>query len=158
DVGIEVDDRHQSLLRVVVLEDSAKNGTAAVVELRDDVERRDLVEGVEDRVARIEIHRTRVGQHAVELELEILPSTFEEAVTEVVEDDEASLLKVRPEAKRLLVGHRPEAGLAHVGDRVLEELRVVEREDVRTLGIRADRGQRGEDLREMLFGGRIAVG
>ncbi len=95
----------------------------------------------------------RLRQHAQHLRLEVAPVL----VAEVVDDDEAALLQVRAQARRLLVGHDPGAGLAHVRDRVLEQLRIVERQDVRFVRVRVQVAQLVQDLHEMLLAGRVVV-
>src|SRR5665213_3062341 len=44
DVGVEVDHHHQTLLGIIVLEDSAEQRRPAIVELPHDVERRNVDE------------------------------------------------------------------------------------------------------------------
>src|SRR5947209_6688676 len=54
DVGAVVDDRHQALLGIVVFEQAIELRPIAIVRLRDDTERFDMKERIEDRKRRIE--------------------------------------------------------------------------------------------------------
>ena len=57
----------------------------------------------------------------------------------------------------LLVGHRPEARLGHVGDRAREELGIVEREDVALVEMRLEERDLLQDAHEVPLGARIVV-
>src|SRR5207249_125564 len=74
DVGVEIDHRHQPLVRIVVLENPAEDRLAGVVVLRHDVEVVDLEERMENRMAGVEIDEAGAGQHAQHLCLEAVPA------------------------------------------------------------------------------------
>ena len=77
---------------------------------------------------------------------------------EVVEDQEATLLDVVLNARQLAVIHLPEARLGHVGNRIREDLRVVQPEDVAAFEMRFDERDLLEDPREVALGPRVVVG
>ena len=78
----------------------------------------------------------RAGQHPIEVRRERLPSAGVVAAPaerlEVVDDDEAALLDVGAQRGGLAVGQRPPADLDDVRDRVLEQLRVVQRRTLKS--------------------------
>ena len=78
-------------------------------------------------------------------------------VTKIVEDDHSAFSKVIAQPLRLLVGHGPEAGLRHVENRIVEERRIVEREDVRAVDARRGECQLAQNLHHVDVGGRIVV-
>ena len=65
--------------------------------------------------------------------------------------------EIRAERRRLPVGHRPPAGFGDVGDRILRQLRVVQREHVEGVGVRAEIADLVHDPHQVVFGERIAV-
>src|SRR6185503_15629412 len=89
----------------------------------------DLEKGMKDLRAAVELHPPRLGQHDPHLFLQVVPVI----PAEVVEDDEASLEQVGPERRRLFGRYRPESWFRHVGDRIVEQLRVRQREDIRSV-------------------------
>src|SRR5262249_25328763 len=152
DVGVVVDHHHDPLRRIVVLVDRPEYRRRRIVILRH-VERLDFEKRVEDRVVDVEVVDSRLRQHAEHLRLEVAPVRH----PEVVDDHEAALLQKGAQAERLLIGHHPAAGLAQVGNRVLEQFRIVEGDDVGLLRVRVQVGQLVHDLHEVLFAGRIVV-
>src|SRR5580765_6189703 len=155
DVGAVVHHDHHPFLRVVVLEDAVELRLVAVVRLRDDLERRDLEERVKDDHRRVERQQLRTRNGALDVRLHVRPALAGAAVavvTEVVEDEEAALFQVRREPFRFLVGHRPETGLRHVGDRVVHQHRVVQREHVAAVRMRMKVGHFIHDLHQVRFG------
>ena len=102
----------------------------------------------------IELDPAPFRQHALHLFLEVVP--LRRAV-EILEHGEATLQQISAERARLDLGHRPEAGLPHEGDRILEQIRIVEREDATAVDVDVEIGELVQDLREMLFGARIVV-
>ena len=67
-----------------------------------------------------------VGQHPAHLRLEVGPLR---GAVEVLEDREAALQQVGAKRLGFAVGQVPEARLPHERDRILEQLRIVERQD-----------------------------
>src|SRR5439155_293343 len=154
DVGVVVHHHHHPLIRIVALEDRPERRCAAIVILRDDVETVDLEEGVENRLRCVELDEPPFRQHALYLLLEIVPVV---AAAEVVEDHEATLQQVRTKVGRLLVRHEPAARLGHVGERILEQVRIVERKDVALLRVRRQIADLVHDLHEVPLAGRVVV-
>ena len=76
---------------------------------------------------------------------------------EVLEHREAALQQVGAERLRLAIGEVPETGLPHVGDRILEQLGIVERQNQAAVGADVERGQRLEDAGQVLLGARVVV-
>ncbi len=98
DVVVVVDDDHQPLPRVVVLVDAEElRGVGAALRVVHPLERPEVEERVEDRVADVERHEAALGQHLAHHGREVLPLPAEE----VVDDQEAALLQPRPEALHL---------------------------------------------------------
>src|ERR1041385_2016257 len=148
-----VDDRHHPLLRIVVLEDAVELGLDPPIIGMLEVERRDPVEGVEDRVIGGERDEPGLRQHPAHLRLEVVPVRPDE----VVHEEEAALLQVRAEPGHFLLVRRPVARLAEIGERELEQLRVVERQDGAAVGAHPHRGQLLEDLRKVGVRLRVVV-
>jgi hypothetical protein len=88
----------------------------------------------------------------VELEVSELPWA-----SEVVDDEEAAFEQVVAQAPDLLLRRSPRPDLDDVGDGVLEEARVVEREDVRTVGEGTDERRLVDDSQEVVLGARVVV-
>jgi len=61
------------------------------------------------------------------------------------------LLQIRAQPGRLLVVHLPPAGLGHVGQRVLEQVRIVQCEDVRRVRVSVQIGDLVQDLHQIQF-------
>src|SRR6185503_19427520 len=70
---------------------------------------------------------------------------------------EAALLQVVAQSRRFLVREHPLPRLAQVGDRILEQLRVVEGEDVGLLRVRVQVAELVDDLHEVLFARRVVM-
>ena len=83
------------LRRIVVLEDAAEVRAAGVVGLRNDIERVDLEERMEDRMRHVQVEDARLGQDALHVRFEVLPAVtaLEAGRLEVVDDDEAAFLR-----------------------------------------------------------------
>ena len=120
DVVVEVHDRHETPRRIVILEDSPELHRRAVRARH--LQRLDLEERLEDRMGQLHGKRPRIGQHALELRLEVAPVV----APEVVENDEPALEHIVAEPDNLDIGRKPKARLRHVCERKLVELRVVE--------------------------------
>src|SRR5688572_28203428 len=130
-VGVVVGNRDQALLRVVVFIEPAENRLAVVLEvLRNDVEVVDVVERVEDRMLGRHLVPDRARKHAVHLRLEVVPGLTHE----VVEDEKSALRDVGLQPGKFRLRHLPKPGLGHVGDWILEEFRIVERQHVAGFG------------------------
>ena len=131
---------------------------AGVVGLRNDVEIVDLEERMKDRMRRGHRHEARAWQHAPHVLLERSPTGAAEISLglEVVDDDEAALLHVGAEVRGLRVGHLPPADLDDVGDRILEQLRIVEGHGVDGF-LSAEIRNLVHNFDQVLFGDRIAV-
>ena len=76
---------------------------------------------------------------------------------EVVDDHEPALLQISAERRRLAIGHHPPVGLDDVGDGILEEIGVVERQRVDLLGVGTEERDLIHDAHEVLFGERMSV-
>ena len=109
----------------------------------------------------VDLDPARLGQDQAHLLLQVVPVAGAVQAglrfAEVVENDEPALFQIGAEALGFLVGHRPEARLRHVGDRIVEQLRIVERQDVRAVEARLDVGDLLQDLREVDLAARIVV-
>src|SRR5262249_28535005 len=133
DVAVDVGNHHQALRRVVVLEDPpvARMKPPAGVR-RMGLERHRigyLEEGVPDLLRTVaDLDPAGFRHDTAHLLLQVDPRAL--ALAEVVEDQKAALLQVAAEALGLLVRRRPEARFGHVRHRIVEQLRVVERQDV----------------------------
>ena len=80
---------------------------------------------------------------------------------EVVEDDEAAFQEIRAQTGRLLVVHGPEPRLREIGNRILAQLRVVEREHAAFVDMRIQVADFLQDSRQIELGtsgGGIQVG
>ena len=110
-------------------------------------------ERIEDGVRFVQRDQLRPGYHAADLSLEVVPL----AQLEVVEDDEPALLQVRAQALGLLIGHHPEAGLPHHGDRIVEEAGIVQREVQAAVGPGANQREVVEHPHQVLLGSRELV-
>src|SRR5262245_39758154 len=160
DVPVDVGNRDQPFRRIVVLEDppvGRAQPPAGVDRMR--LERRRILD-LEERVPHVlrpvaDVDPPRFRQHAAHLILEVGPGPF--LFAEVVENDEAAFLEIRAEALGFLVGRHPVARLDHVGDRIVEQLRIVERQDVRPVDPRVHVRDLLQDLPEMHFAARIVV-
>jgi hypothetical protein len=75
----------------------------------------------------------------------------------VIDEQEAALLQIRTQAGRLTIGHGPPADFDDVGDRILEEFRIVERDGVDLVLVGADEADLVHDLHQVALGERIAV-
>src|SRR5947207_6401125 len=155
DVGVEIDHRHQPLVRIVVLENPAEDRLAGVVVLRHDVEVVDLEERMENRMAGVEIDEAGAGQHAQHLCLEAVPAAAPRR--KIVEDDESALLQPGAERRRLAVGQLQKPRLRHVRHRMPEQIGIVEADDVALVHVRAEIRQLVHDLHEMTLAGRVVV-
>src|SRR3954453_9618490 len=101
DVGVVIDHHQDPPGRVVVLVNGPEDRWRRIVVLRH-VERLDFEERVKDRVRQIHVEDPRLRQDARDLRLEIPPVLK----AEVVDDDEAALLQVGPQAGRFLIRQR----------------------------------------------------
>src|SRR5436190_3482924 len=146
DVRVEVRHRDQALVRIVVLEDAAEDRRAQVVILRH-VKRLHFEKSVIHLRRQVEIEPAVLGQHPRHLQGEVFPPAA--ARGEVVENHETALQQVLAERRRFLVGHVPEAGLAHVSDRLAHQFRVVERHDVAVVQVRIQEADLVHDLHEV---------
>ena len=93
---------------------------------------------------------------SVSVPLVVVEPSAEAARFEVVDDHEPALLHVRAKRRCFAVGHRPPVDFDDVGDRVVKELRIVERERV-DLVVRVEEADLIQDLHEVAFRQRIAV-
>ena len=115
-------------------------------------------------MARLQPDELIAGEHALHLRDRIEPIALIEAahLAEIVEDDEAALEEIIPESRDFFVVRRPAARLGEVGNRVLQELGIVEREDVPAddlapLHEGTHRRQLAHDLHEVDVGAWIVV-
>ena len=76
---------------------------------------------------------------------------------EVLEDREAALQQVGAERLCFAVGEGPEPRLPHERDRVFEEIRIVERQDLVAVVVDVEVGQLADDRREVLLSPRVIV-
>ena len=88
----------------------------------------------------VHLEEAHVGQHAPHVVFEVLPAAAaaesRAADLEVVDDDEAALLEVLAQRGRFVVGHLPPPDFDDVGDGILEQFRIVERQAVDLLDVR----------------------
>src|SRR3989441_1174133 len=75
----------------------------------------------------------------------------------IVDDYEAAFLDVGAQRRGLAVRERPPADLDDVRDRILEQLRIIEREDVRIVCMRPEVADVVHDPHQVLLGDGIAV-
>src|SRR5262245_62544534 len=94
----------------------------------------DLVEDVKNRIAGVEVEELNARQDAAHRLREGLPATAGDAAPawrlEIVDEQKTAFREVGAQAGRLGVGDRPPADLDDVSDRMLEQLRIVERDGV----------------------------
>ena len=90
----------------------------------------------------------RVREHPAHLCLEVAPLL---RAVEIFEHGEAALQQVGAKRRGFAIGEIPEAGLPHEGDRVVEQLRIVEREHQAPVGANVEGRQLLEDEREVLL-------
>ena len=103
----------------------------------------------------LEFDQARLGKHAPDLCFEVAPLL---RAIEVFEYREATFQEPGTKGLGLSIGEMPEAGLPHERDRVLEQLRIVEREDPAAVGVDIDRGELVHDEREVaLRSGNIVI-
>src|SRR5262249_58211193 len=76
---------------------------------------------------------------------------------EIFEDGEAALQQICSKRLGLAVRQAPEPWLPHVGDRILEQLRVVERQDAAAVLADVKVSQLTQDLAQVLLGTRVIV-
>ena len=77
---------------------------------------------------------------------------------EVFEHREPALQQIGAKRLGLAVGEVPESGLPHERDRILEQLRIVERQDQAAVGADVECGELLDDEREVLLGARDSRG
>ena len=76
---------------------------------------------------------------------------------EVLEDGEAALQQVGAKRLCFAVGEVPEPGLPHERDRVLEQIRIVERQDLVAVVVDVEVRELTDDRREVLLRARVIV-
>ena len=102
DVVVVVDDDHQSLRGVVVLEDAVEQGVEVGQGGMREVEVFDPEEDLEHRMAGVELDQSSFRQHLGDLALEVAKiAAVQTHVGEVVDDQEAALQQVLAERFRL---------------------------------------------------------
>src|SRR3954464_7837150 len=91
----------------------------------------DLEERMEDRIPRIHVDELDPRQYLAHVLGERFPAAaLQTAPTrrlEVVDEQKSALFEIRAQPGSLLVGHRPPPDFNDVGDRVLEQLGIVQR-------------------------------
>ena len=92
-----------------------------------------------------------VGKHAAHRRAEVLPVI---RASEVVEDDEASLLEVLAHRNDVLVGELHEPRLRRINHGILEQLGIADVDDARAIDVRFHVRDGVEDLDQVRFGAR----
>ena len=112
---------------------------------------------VEDEMAACSSrHEAGVGQHAEHLRLGSSP--YCAGAVEVLEHREAALQQIRAERFGLAIGEIQKPGSHMNGDRILEELRIVEREDLAAVVVGCrDRSASRNDRGRFCFRARVVV-
>jgi hypothetical protein len=76
---------------------------------------------------------------------------------EVLEDGEAALQQVGAKRLGFAVGQGPKTGLPHERERILEQIRIVERQDLIAVVVDVEIRQLADDRREVLLRARVVV-
>src|SRR6185503_1251479 len=114
----------------------------------------DAKKGVVDAMRVVEFDELRVGKHPPHLGFEGAPLL---SAVEVLEYGKAALHQIRAEGCGLAIRQVPKTRLPHEGDRIVEQLRIVQRENQAVFSMRVEQRQLLEDHREMTLGARIVV-
>ena len=130
DVVVPVGNSHHAAGRPIVIEQSEELRRDSTQHRVRNVERPQAEKGLEDRMAHVEADEIVIRQHDLHLRDEVAPFPVP---IEVVEDDESALQQILAQIRRLRFIGRPAAGLGQVDDRILEDARVIEVEDVRAV-------------------------
>ena len=161
DVGVVVDDHDEPLLRIVVLVDAFENRPPRVVGLGKIVERLNLEKRVKDRMRHVHVEELHAGEDTVHVPLERVPAAGAVAAPadglEVVDDDEAAFLDVGAQRGGARVAQRPPADFDDVCQRILEQLRIFERDHVDLVRARVEEAEVVHDPHQVLFRERIPV-
>jgi len=120
----------------------------------------DLEKRVEDGIGRIHVEELHVRQHPLHRLGKWFPPAAGDAAParrlEVVDEEKPALLEIRAKARRLAVVDRPPADFDEIRDRILEELRIVERHRVDVV-VRVEEAHLVHDLDKVALRDRIAV-
>src|SRR5687768_17144662 len=114
----------------------------------------DLKKGIEDAIRVVEFDESTLRKHSPHLCFEVAPLL---CAVEVFEYGKATLQQIGAKRRRFRVGGIPESWLPHEGDRVVEQLRIVEGENQARVGANVEGRQFLEDEREVPLGPRVVV-
>jgi hypothetical protein len=123
--------------------------------MHDCVDVLDVEERIEDARRGVELDEPTARDDAPHLRFEVVPLL---CAVEVLEHREAALQEIGRKRLRLTIGEIPEAGLPHERHRVLEQLRIVERENQAAVGANIEGREFLEDERQVLLrAGKVVV-